>query len=105
MRRCTRRPTFGYDTGPRMTPARKPSPYDDASSEAINAMIEHVAPAILKLLADGVPRRKDAIVKTLAGRHAGDDVALALIRLAVTEQVSETAGKYVLAQEAAPDAG
>jgi hypothetical protein len=63
----------------------------------LNAMIERVAPDILALLADGVPRPKAAIVKALAGRHAGDDVALALVRLAVTERVRETGGKYTLA--------
>ena len=71
----------------------------------LNAMIERVAPDILELLADGVPRTKAAIVKALAGRHAEDDVALALVRLAVTERVRETGGKYTLAQESAPDVG
>ena len=75
---------------------RKPSPYELASSEAINAMIERVAPDILALLADGVPRRKAAIVAALAGRHAADDVELTLIRLAVTGRVVETGGKYTL---------
>ena len=40
----------------------------------------------------------------LAGQHAGDDVALALVRLAVTELVEETGGKYTLAP-AGLDAG
>jgi hypothetical protein len=71
----------------------------------LNAMIERVAPAILELLADGVPRPKPAIVEALAGRHDGEDVVLALVRLAVTERVVETGGKYTLAQEPAPDAG
>ena len=75
------------------TTTRKLSPY------------ERVAPDILALPADSVPRTKAAIVKSLAGRHAEDDVALALVRLAVTERVVETGGKYTLAQEAAPDAG
>jgi hypothetical protein len=44
----------------------------------LNAMIERVAPDILE-------------------RHAEDDVALALIRLAVTGRVRETGGKYALA--------
>jgi hypothetical protein len=44
-----------------------------------------------------VPRTRAAIVAALAGRHAGDDVALTLIRLAVTERVAETDGKYTLA--------
>ena len=60
-------------------------------------MIERVTPDILGLLADGVPRRKPAIVEALAGRHAKRDVAHALIRLAVTERVREIGGKYALA--------
>jgi hypothetical protein len=83
-------------------PPAKPSAI--AGTAELNAMIERVAPSILELLADGVPRRKPAIVAALAGRHAEDDVALALIRLAVTEKVSETAGRYALAS-AEPDAG
>jgi len=62
----------------------------------LNAMIERVAPSILGLLADGVPRRKPAIVEALAGRHDGEDVTLALIRLAVTGRVVEAGGKYTL---------
>ena len=63
---------------------RKPSPYELASSEAINAMIARVAPAILELLADGVPRSKAAVVAALAERYAAGDVTVALARLAVT---------------------
>ena len=55
-----------------------------------------VAPAVLGLLADGLPRSKPAIVEALAGRPDRQDVALALIRLAVTGQVEETGGKYAL---------
>ena len=87
------------------TSTRKPSPYERAGSAEINAMVERVAPAILGLLADGVPRSKPAIVEALAGRHDTDDVVLALIRLTVTEKVVENGGKYTLAQEGAPDAG
>jgi hypothetical protein len=76
--------------------ARKPSPYEGAGSAAINATVARIAPAILELLADGVPRSKAAIVEALAGRHARDDVVHALIRLAVTGQVVETGGKYTL---------
>ena len=39
---------------------------------------------------------KTAIVEALAGRYAEDDVTLTLIRLAVTEQVLEASGKYML---------
>jgi hypothetical protein len=37
---------------------KDPSPYERAGSEAINAMVARVAPAILGLLADGVPRSR-----------------------------------------------
>ena len=84
------------------TSTRKPSPYERAGSAEINAMVERVAPAILELLADGVPRTKAAIVEALAGRHDRQDVVHALIRLAVTGRVEETGGKYTLA---APGAG
>jgi hypothetical protein len=63
----------------------------------LNAIIERIAPDVLSLLGDGVPRTKAAVVKTLAGRHAAEDVTLALIRLAVTERVVETGGKYASA--------
>ena len=85
--------------------ARDPSPYERAGSEAINAMVARTAPAILGLLADGVPRTKATIAKAFAGRHAEDEVELTLIRLAVTERVVETGGKYTLVQESVPDVG
>jgi hypothetical protein len=51
----------------------------------------------VELLADGVPCSKHAIVEALAGRHDRQDVVHALIRLAVTDRVEDTGGKYVLA--------
>ena len=75
-------------------PRSKPSVITGTAE--LNAMIDRIAPAILELLADGVPRSRAAIIKALVGRHAEDDVALALIRLAVTERVRETSGKYTL---------
>src|SRR4051794_33762595 len=63
----------------------------------LNAMIERVAPSILGLLADGVPRTKGVIVQALAGRHGAEAVALALIRLSVTGEVEQTGSKYTLA--------
>ena len=75
------------------TSTRKPSLYERAGSDAINAMVARIAPAILELLADGVPRSKSAIVGALAGRHDRQDVTHALIRLAVTGRVEETGGK------------
>ena len=65
----------------------------------INAMIERIAPDILGLLADGVPRTKAPIVEALAGRHERQDVISTLLRLSVTGRVVESGGKYTLAQE------
>jgi hypothetical protein len=79
------------------TNTRRPSPYERASSAEINAMVERVAPDILGLLGDGVPRRKPAIVEALAGRHDRQDVVHALIRLSVTGQVEAMGGRYALA--------
>ena len=64
------------------TNTRKPLPYERAGSAELNAMVERVAPDILALLADGVPRIRPAIVEVLAGRHDRQDVVHALIRLA-----------------------
>ena len=62
---------------------RGASPYQRAGSAEINTMVARVAPAILELLADGVPRAKPAIVAALAGRHDRQDVVHTLIRLAI----------------------
>jgi hypothetical protein len=77
--------------------ARKPSAYERAGSAEINAMVARVAPAGLELLADGLPRSKPAIVEALGGLHDKQDIAHTLIRLAVTGQVVETGGRYILA--------
>jgi hypothetical protein len=84
-------------------PCAKPSTL--AGTAGLNAMIERVAPDVLGLLADGVPRRKPAIIEALAGRHDKQDVMHALIRLAVTGQVSEVGGRCTLIREPAPDVG
>jgi hypothetical protein len=65
----------------------------------LNAMIERVAPDVLGLLADGVPRKRAATVGALAGRHEAEDVTLALIWLAVTGRVEETGGRCALAAD------
>jgi hypothetical protein len=74
---------------------RKPSSHEGAGSAAIDAMVACTAPAILELLAGGVPRTKAAIAEALAGRHDKQDVIHTLIRLAVTGQVVKTGGRYV----------
>ena len=76
----------------------RPKPTALTGTAELNAMIERVAPDILALLADGVPRRKPAIIAALTGRHDKQDVTSTLIRLAVTERVRKTGGKYTLAE-------
>jgi hypothetical protein len=71
-----------------------PKPYP--SSTDTEAMVERVAPAILELLADGVRRSRRAIVAALADQHPKEEVARTLMRLAVTDRVVESGGKYTL---------
>ena len=73
-------------------PPRSPS-----SSADMDAMVARVAPAVLALLGDGVPRSRRAIVAALADRHPRDEVARTLMRLAVTGRLAEAGGKYALA--------
>jgi hypothetical protein len=79
------------------TSTRQPSSRVFTGTAELNAMVARVAPAILELLADGVPRTKAAIVEALAGRHDRQDVVHALVRLAVTGRLEERGGKYALA--------
>ena len=67
-----------------------------SSSADTDAMITRVAPAVLALLGDGVPRSRRAIVAALADRHPRDEVARTLMRLAVTDRLAEIGGKYTL---------
>ena len=60
---------------------RKPSAYERAGLAEINAMVARVAPDVLELLADGVPRSKPAIVEALAGKHDRQDLVHTLVRL------------------------
>jgi len=86
-------------------PSARPSPYENAGSDAINTMVERVAPAILELLADGVPRPKPAIIQALAGRHDRQNVLHTLVRLSVTGQVDEAGGKYTSGPTPESDVG
>jgi hypothetical protein len=72
-------------------------PPRSSSSADIDAMVARVAPAILELLGDGVPRSRRAIIAALAERHPKDEVKRTLMRLAVTDRVVESGGKYGLA--------
>jgi Asp/Glu/hydantoin racemase len=78
------------------TPARNGRPPLSGSAE-IEAMVARTAPAILQLLADGVPHAKNAIITALADRHPKEDVVRTLMRLAVTGQLVESERKYSLA--------
>jgi hypothetical protein len=66
------------------------------SSADLDAAIERITPDVLALLGDGVPRTEAAIVAALDGQHLKQDVTLTIMRLAVTEQLEERAGKYTL---------
>ena len=44
-------------------------PFVLAGTAELNAMIERVAPDVLALLADGVPRTKAGIVAAVGNRH------------------------------------
>jgi hypothetical protein len=74
----------------RMPPAKR------WSSADFNALVERVAPDILALLGDGAPRSRATILTALANRHPKDDVRRTLMRLAVTERLVETRGRYAL---------
>ena len=82
-----------------------PSPSRHQGSTEIAAVVARTAPAVLDLLADGVPRSKAAIVAALADRHAKEDVVRTLMPLAVTGRVDEAGGKYELAAVPGPGAG
>jgi hypothetical protein len=75
------------------------------SSADTHAMVARVAPAILELLGNGLPRSRHDIVAALAPHHAKEDVVRTLMRLAVTGQLVETERKYRLAPPSEPDLG
>ena len=67
-----------------------------SSSDDTHAMVARLAPAILELLSDGLPRSRHDIVAALAQHHAKDEVVRTLMRLAVTGQLIEAQRKYRL---------
>jgi hypothetical protein len=67
------------------------------SSADLDAMIERVAPDLLALLADGVPRTRTAIIAALVARHSRDEIKRTLARLAVLGQLDLQGSRYVLA--------
>jgi hypothetical protein len=80
-------------------------PQHYSSSDETHAMVARVAPAILELLGDGLPRSRHDIVAALAPRHIKDEVVRTLMRLAVTGRLVETERKYRLAPPAEPGQG
>ena len=74
------------------------------SSDDVNAMIERVAPDVLALLGDGVPRNTATIVKALAEQHPKPDVKRAIARLSVIGRLDLQGSRYTLpAPEAEQD--
>ena len=73
------------------------------SSADLDAAIARVAPDVLALLDDGVPRAEAVIIAALADRHAKDEVKLTVMRLDVVGQLDLGGGRYTLpAAEAEP---
>ena len=62
-------------------------PTSYTSSADTHAMVAHIAPIILGLLGDGIPRSRRAFVAALADRYPKEEVELTLMRLAVTGQI------------------
>ena len=80
-------------------------PTSYTSSADTHAMVAHIAPIILGLLGDGIPRSRRAFVAALADRFSKEEVELTLMRLAVTGQVLAASGKYTLPPATEPDQG
>src|SRR3954462_12259364 len=80
-------------------------PQHYSSSDDTHAMVARVAPVILELLGDGLPRSRHDIVAALAGQYAKDEVVRTLMRLAVTGRLVEAERKDRLAPPAEPDLG
>jgi len=78
-----------------------PSRY--TSSADTHAMVAHIAPIILGLLGDGIPRSRRAFVAALADRFSKEEVELTLMRLAVTGQILAANGKYTLLPATEPE--
>ena len=62
-----------------------------------------IAPSILELLGDGIPRSRRAFVAALADRYPKEEVELTLMRLAVTGRILAASGKYTLPPATEPD--
>ena len=65
------------------------------SSDDINAAIERIAPDVLTLLADGVPRTESEIIAAHAGRHPRKDIKLTLMRLDDVGRLALQGSRYI----------
>ncbi len=66
------------------------------SSADINAMIERVAPDVLALLADGLPRTEAEIIDAFGDQHPKGDIRLTVMRLDVLGQLDLQGSRYTL---------
>jgi hypothetical protein len=66
------------------------------SSEDVNAAIERVAPDVLALLGDGVPRNRATILAALDGRYPKQNIKRAIARLSVISQLDLKGSRYTL---------
>jgi hypothetical protein len=66
------------------------------SSDDLDAAIAQVAPDVLALLGDGVPRAEAAIIAALAGRHPKDEIKLSVMRLDVIGRLDLQGSRYTL---------
>ena len=82
---------------------RMPTRY--TSSADTHAMVARIAPIVLELLSDGIPRSRRAFVAALANRYPKEEVELTLMRLAVTGQILAANGKYTLSPATEPEQG
>ena len=74
-------------------------------SGELEASIARTTPAVLDLLADGLPRAKRTIVAALVAQgHRKEDVARTVMRLAVTGRLVEQGGRFTLPDADAPKA-
>ena len=80
-------------------------PHRYSSSDDTHAMVARIAPAILKLLSDGLPRSKNEMLEALAPQHAKDEVTRTIMRLSVTGRLVETKRKYSVTPPPEPDQG
>ena len=78
-----------------------PSRY--TSSADTHAMVARIAPSILELLGDGIPRSRRTFVAALADRYPKEEVELTLMRLTVTGQILAAVGRYTLPSATEPE--